>query len=122
DFQAKFKVDGEAGHAGPKTRAALDQALTDLHDGKPNPNDKQPRTPVVEQFYWSPNTVAAGGSTVLGVKGDNLDLVSAYDVTLTDPRSGASEKVSVPITVEHGAGSAPLRVPATFGAGATLKL
>lgn len=122
DFQAKFKVDGEAGHAGPKTRAALDKALSDLHDGKPNPNARQPRTPVVEQFYWSPNTVQPGGSTVLGVKGDNLDLVSAYDVTLTDRQSGASETVSLPITVKNGAGSAPLRVPARFGAGATLGL
>lgn len=122
DFQARFKVDGEAGHAGPKTRDALDKALADLHDGKPNPSDKQPRTPVVEQFYWSPNQVPPGGSTVLGVKGQNLDQVSSYQITLTDKQSGAAETVPLSIAIQNGAGSAPLRVPARFGAGATLGL
>ena len=104
DFQARFKVDGEAGHAGPRTRDALDKALTDLHAGKPNPNDKQPRKPTIEQFYWSPNTVEPGGSTVLGVKGDNLDLVTSYAITLTDKKSGAAATVSLAIAAQNGAG------------------
>lgn len=121
DFQAKFKVTGEPGHAGPRTRAALAQALSDLEAGKPNPNDKA-RKPVVEQFYWSPNTVEPGGSVTLGVKGENLDLVSSYDVALTDKKSGASQTVSLSITTAHGAGSTSLAIPAKFTAGTTLGL
>jgi peptidoglycan hydrolase-like protein with peptidoglycan-binding domain len=48
DFQSKFKITGEPGSAGPKTRAALEKALADLHDGKPNPNDKKPPAPVID--------------------------------------------------------------------------
>ena len=121
DFQNKFKVTGEDGHAGPKTRAALEQAQHDLAAGKPNPN-APPRTPSIDQFYWSPNTVDPGGSVTLGVKGDNLDLVSAYAVALTDKQSGATERVSLQIAAPHGAGSAALIVPRRFRAGATLSL
>jgi peptidoglycan hydrolase-like protein with peptidoglycan-binding domain len=121
DFQARFKIDGEPGHAGPKTRAALQQARSDLEAGKPNPNDKA-RKPAIEQFYWSPNTVEPGGSVVLGVKGENLDLVASYDVTLSDKRSGASHTASLSITASHGAGSASLAIPPKFIAGSTLGL
>lgn len=120
EFQAKFKVSGEPGIAGPVTRAALEKARAELHAGKPNPGDTQERKPVVEQFYWSPNTVAPGGKTVVGVKGQNLDLVTMYTVALTDKKSGASEDVTVRIAVKNGAGSESITVPARFGAGTTL--
>lgn len=121
DFQKKFKVTGEDGHGGPKTRAALEQARTDLHAGKPNPND-QARKPSIEQFYWSPNTVDAGGAVTLGVKGENLDLVTAYTVALTDKQTGTTDSVTLQIAAKHGAGSASLNVPRRFRAGATLGL
>ncbi|HMG23312.1 MAG TPA: peptidoglycan-binding domain-containing protein, partial [Kofleriaceae bacterium] len=119
DFQAKFKVSGEPGQAGPSTRAALKQAIDDLHAGKPNPN-KPDRKPVIEVFYWAANQVAPRGRCGLTVQGKNLDLVANYQVSFTDKASGVTKTVAVPIDASSGQGSEKVDLPAAFEAGSAL--
>ncbi len=122
EFQTKWKLASVDGQPGPKTRAALKKAIDDLHAGKPNPHDKTERKPAIESMYWSPNSVDAGGTTNFGVKGENLDLVKAYEVSLKDAKTGASETVTLHMVAANGAASERLKVPAKFAAGSTLEI
>lgn len=119
EFQQKWKLDTH-GHADKATRQALEKALSDLHEGKPNPHETKPPKPELKHAYWLKNNVEPGGSVSLAVDGGHLDLVKSYDVTLTDKKTGASEKVTARITIDHGHGVESITIPEKFAAGAQL--
>jgi peptidoglycan hydrolase-like protein with peptidoglycan-binding domain len=119
DFQTKLKCPPVDGIAGPITRAALKQALVDLHANKPNPN-KPSTKPVIDHFYWLSNRVEPGGTNGLAVHGERLELFQTFEITLTDQVSKRSSTLPVPLVAVAGAGVQAVAIPAVFGRGSIL--
>lgn len=118
DSQAKLDVTPIDGIAGRTTRKALERALTDLRAGKRNPTKRRP-PPVIDRFYFPRNRVEPGGTSVVTVQGQHLDLVEAYELELTD-QSGRAHRLAVALDAAGGRGVQRIAIPAEFGAGSVL--
>jgi peptidoglycan hydrolase-like protein with peptidoglycan-binding domain len=118
DFQTKFKIPPIDGIAGPKTRPALEQALADLHAGKPHPTKPTPPAKL-DRFYWLSNRVAPGGVNGLAIDIANWDGWKSFEITLTDQHN-TSARVPIPLTSFYGHGLCTVAIPEKFSAGSVL--
>lgn len=118
DFQSKFKSGPVDGIPGPITKAALKQALADLHAGKPNPN--KDRKTKLDRAYWVGNRVDPGGKARLAVEGENLDLVETFELVLEEIASGKKQSMSLPAAADARRGTLDVAIPELFAIGSAI--